>query len=66
MTNVELLREYKRVYGLTSQKVADVLEVSVRTVSSWLAKPESTNYRVLKDSQIKYLKLALRGRKKRV
>ena len=65
MKNVDRLREYKATYGLTNEKVAQLLDVSIRTVKSWLARQGSTNNRPMSDGRLNHLKLRCRDRKRK-
>ncbi len=62
--NAITLRELMRVYGVNSQKVADLLQVSIYSVRAWLIHSGSEKYRPMTDRNLKMLKLVLRGRKK--
>ncbi len=62
--NARTLRELMRVYGINSQKVADLLQVSIYSVRAWLIHDKSEKYRPMTDRNLKMLKLVLRGRKK--
>lgn len=64
MNNADQLRELKTLYGLTSQKVADILLVSKKAVDSWLVSSDSPNYRPMDDSRLDHLKCKLKTRKK--
>ena len=64
MNNATKLREYKRLYGLNSQKVAIILGAKLKTVNSWLLSPDSPSYRPMPDYRLDHLKLKLRNRKK--
>jgi len=64
VNNADSLREYKRVYGLNTKKVADILDCSVIAVNGWLLRPDSPFYHPMPNHRLDYLKLRLRGRKK--
>jgi len=64
VNNASKLREYKRVYGLNTEKVADILGCSIIAVNGWLLRPDSPFYHPMPNHRLDYLKLRLRGRKK--
>lgn len=55
MTNNDTLRQIKADYGLTSEQVAELCEVSVRTVDSWLYRAGNN----MPDGSLSLLKLRL-------
>jgi hypothetical protein len=64
MNNAEQLREYKRLYGLTSLQVSQIMGISPYTVMSWLVNSDSAKHRPMPDNKLDYLKLKLRSRKR--
>ncbi len=64
MTNAEKLREYKAVYGLTTEKVAKILGCADITVRRWLYSPDTPHFKPMPDHRLENLKFKLRGRKK--
>ena len=65
MSNSDTLRELKADYGITTQKVADIMGVSLKAVNSWLLPPGSKSHRNMTDSRLDHLKSKL-SRMKRV
>lgn len=55
-TNIELL-EIKEDNELTQAEIADMLEISINTVKSYLCNPESARYRDVPKSTLKHLKM---------
>ncbi len=54
-SNGDKLRALKLKHGLTSQKVAGILKVSIGSVNSWLTNPESETSTNMPDNQLKLL-----------
>ena len=63
-TNRETLKQLKTDYGLTSKRLATLLDVSIFTIDSWLIRPSSLRARAMPDREIDNLKRILKTRKK--
>ena len=59
MSNADELREILRENSLKSKDVAEIIDVSLDTVKSWLISSSSKRYRPMKDRDIDYLRLKL-------
>lgn len=55
-TNIELL-EIKEDNELTQTEIAEMLEISINTVKSYLCNPQSSRYRDLPQSTLNHLKM---------
>ncbi len=64
--NADKFRELKRVYGITTQKAADIMDIATVTANRYLLKPDSPFYKPMPDSRIRLLTLVLRGRRTKV
>lgn len=57
--NIELL-EIKEDNELTQADIADMLNISINTVKSYLCNPESKRYRDFPSSNLKHLKMVVK------
>lgn len=55
----ERLRDLMARHRLTQREVADLGGVSLKTVESWLASPESANHRTMPERAVQLIKLSL-------
>lgn len=61
---VAALRKAMVAHGLRQRDVAELCGVSLKTVESWLADPESANHRVMPARHLLVLQLVLRAENK--
>ena len=66
MTNRDKLKQIKLDYDLSNQDIADLLDVSLTTVISWLYPTTSKAHRPMKDKDLNYLNLLLAERNKQL
>lgn len=59
------LRALMERHRLTQREVAGLGMVSIKTVESWLAAPESANYRAMPERALQLIRLALPASRKR-
>ena len=64
MTNTDKLRELRTAYGLTNQKIADMLGVKYKTVVTWFMRPDSPSYRACPDIAVIALQCLTKHKKR--
>lgn len=58
---VEALRKLMLEHGLTQRNVAEICCVSLKTVESWMADPESANHRRMPERHLVIIRMILPG-----
>ena len=64
MTNAEQLRVIMTVNNLKADDVADLIDVSLDTVKSWLVHSGAAKYRPMKSRDVDYLQLKIEQNKR--
>jgi len=59
MTNREQLKALKLKHKLTREEIAELIDVSLHAVHSWLKPPDNKSARSMPNSLLGYLKLKL-------